>query len=78
VIDHRLSPETWTLIREAIQSLPPPAQDAFLLRYAFGLPVASQDPDELTVARLLGVSDRTIRTRLQQAEQSLEKWREGL
>ncbi len=59
-------------IANAVESLPDDERAAVVLRYACGLPVASKDPDEETVAKRCSVAGRTIRNRLRAANAKLK------
>jgi predicted transcriptional regulator len=51
---------------------------AYILKYAADMPEDSRRPDELrTIAKVLGVSGRTVRNYLRRAEQEIEEWRAG-
>jgi RNA polymerase sigma factor (sigma-70 family) len=60
----------------AIRTLPPEERKAVILCKVLGYKVESTDPDEITAAKLCGVSGRTIRTWLSRAIAKLEKIKE--
>jgi DNA-directed RNA polymerase specialized sigma24 family protein len=75
VADTSVSPEGWALLKDALKGMPAPARSAFILHRAYGLPIESNDPAELTVSRYFGKTSRTIRNWLRSAEEHLRVWR---
>ena len=75
VADTSVSPEGWALLKDALKGMPAPARAAFVLHRAYGLPIESNDPSELTVSRYFGKTSRTIRNWLRSAEEHLRTWR---
>jgi len=61
----------------ALEALPEPIRTAFYLRYYAGYKEGSAKSDEVTIASILGVTGRTVRNYLQQAEKILVDWREN-
>ncbi len=73
---HESEDDLWSdrwQVRQMMGKLPTPVQTALRLRIQ-GVPVRSQDPRCPTISRLLGVSDRTVRTYLRTGERQLRAW----
>lgn len=66
---------TRDLIRDALDTLPEPLRQTWILQHHFGYPVESLNPEETTISSLCGTTPRTIRNRLKQAENHLNEWR---
>lgn len=66
-----LSPEEIAILGNALGKLPERTVTAYLLNVRDGLKIESKDPDEPTVARILGVSGRTIRLWFEKAVKHL-------
>ncbi len=75
VPDTGVTPEGWALLEDALSGMPAPARAAFILHRAYGLPIESNDPTELTVSTYFGKTSRTIRNWLRGAEEHLRTWR---
>lgn len=75
--EHALSAEDRALTRDALAHLPNDLREVFLLRYFEGWQTESNLPTEPSISRHLGVTPRTVRNRLRDAEASLRRWREG-
>lgn len=58
-------------IRQALLSLPPDLWRPLVLRHLDGLPVESKDNEVETISKVLNVSPRTVRNRLEQAKKIL-------
>lgn len=72
---HVLSPADVSACREALNHLPEPLRELFVMR-AHGWPIESKDPGIPSLDAHFGVSARTIRTWLKKAESILEPWRQ--
>lgn len=72
-----LSADKRLLIAEAINSMEEPHRTAWLLHHKEGYQIESNDPGETTVATLIGVTGRTVRNRLKEAERQLQAWKGG-
>lgn len=70
------SPESLAEYGEALSTLAEHERLAVYLKYIEGLPEESDDPNRQTVAKLLGVTGRTVRNYLRRAEQKLREWNE--
>ena len=70
-----IGPEDWALVRDALRSLDPRQAEAYWLRRSYDWPVESDDPAVPTLSRRFGVTPRTIRNWIDQAEEALERWR---
>jgi len=66
-----------TLLQEALEVLKGDVLAAFLLRHRDGMQIENQDPEVITISRLLGRTPRTIRTWLKQASAAIAEWRGG-
>jgi RNA polymerase sigma factor (sigma-70 family) len=75
--ERALSAEGRILLRDALAHLSDELREVFLLRYFEGWQIESDSPTELSISRYLGVTSRTVRNRLRQAEVSLRRWRGG-
>ena len=60
-------------IREALAALDPKAREAVLLAHVAGYQTDSKDEDAQTVARMMGVSGRSVRTYLRRGEGALRE-----
>ena len=60
-------------VHDALEQLDGDVRRAFYLKLQ-GFKEGSKDPDEVTISRLLGVSDRTVRTYLRTGERRLREW----
>jgi RNA polymerase sigma factor (sigma-70 family) len=69
-------PETRFFLNEALAQLDDNVRRAVYLKFQ-GFKEASKDPTEITISRLLGVSDRTVRTYLRTGERLLREWMEA-
>lgn len=79
-VDPMLSPEKLVMISEGLAKLPTRLQEVFLLRHYIGLKIGPDYPThdgkgELTIAAHFGVSGRTIRNWLKEAEGLLAGFR---
>jgi DNA-directed RNA polymerase specialized sigma24 family protein len=63
-------------LSEALAGLPPDVARALYLK-ALGYQTDSKDPAEQTIARLLGVTGRTVSTYLRTGEAALRRWLEA-
>ncbi len=70
-------PETLAEHRDALGTLTENERLALYLRYVEGWPEESENPDQPSVARVLGVTGRTVRNYLRRAEVKLRAWRQG-
>jgi RNA polymerase sigma factor (sigma-70 family) len=62
-------------VRKGLNILPEPNRTAFILRHYEGLQVESKKPDEWTISKHFGKTERTIRNWLNKAENLLDVWR---
>ena len=69
-------PEALAEYGEALTVLAEHERLAVYLKYIEGLPEESDDPNRQSVARILGVTGRTVRNYLRRAEQKLREWNE--
>jgi DNA-directed RNA polymerase specialized sigma24 family protein len=64
------------VVSEGLAQLPDPLRTAFMLKHWAGFPECSVDPaEQATIAKVMGVTDRTVRNYLARAEQILNAWR---
>lgn len=80
-VDGQLSPEEFAMISEGLEVLPPHLRQVFVLRHRVGMNIGSDNPSwvrgkELTIAAGLGLTGRTIRNWLNEAERLLAEFRE--
>lgn len=68
--------DTRFFLNEALAELDPNIRRAVYLKFQ-GFKEASKEPTEITISRLLGVSDRTVRTYLRTGERLLREWMEA-
>ena len=69
-------PEALAEYGEALTALAEHERLAVYLKYIEGLPEESDDPERQSVAKILGVTGRTVRNYLRRAEQKLREWNE--
>jgi DNA-directed RNA polymerase specialized sigma24 family protein len=69
-------PEALAEYGEALTVLAEHERLAVYLKYIEGLPEESDDPNRQSVAKILGVTGRTVRNYLRRAEQKLREWNE--
>ena len=74
--DTTLGPETLLLYGDALSVLAENERLAVYLKYIEGLPEESEDPKRQTIAKILGVTGRSVRNYLRRAEQKLREWNE--
>ncbi|MEO1085523.1 MAG: sigma-70 family RNA polymerase sigma factor [Acidobacteriota bacterium] len=67
-----LDPEDRARLSQALRRLDEAERRALVLRHLVGLPVAPKDPGQPSIARLLNVSERTVRNLLLRARRKLE------
>jgi len=77
IADSGPDPEALAEYKEAIALLAENERLAVYLRYIEGLPEESEDPDRESVAKILGVTGRSVRNYLRRAEAKLRSWHEG-
>lgn len=75
IANKALSPEQELLVKKGLAKLPPKLQEAFIMAHQFEMKIESKDPNELTVSRHFGVSEKTVRTWLKEAERLLASFR---
>ena len=68
--------DTCCFWHEALAEMEPNVLRAVYLQFQ-GFKEASKEPTEITSSRLLGVSDRTVRTYLRTGERLLREWMEA-
>lgn len=76
VPDRAPGPEALAQYGEAIGQLAERERLAVYLKYIEGLPEESEDPERQTIAKILGVTGRSVRNYLRRAEQKLREWNE--
>lgn len=69
-------PETLLQYGDALTVLAERERLAVYLKYIEGLPEESEDPQRRTIAKILGVTGRSVRNYLRRAEQKLREWNE--
>ena len=72
-----LSNEDRALMEDALARLPKDLREVYKLRYFDGWQIESASTSEPSISRHLGVTSRTVRNRLREAEAILKRWREG-
>lgn len=77
IADTAPGPEIRAEWREALTLLTENERLALYLRTVEGLPEESEDPDRPSIARVLGVTGRTVRNYLRRAEDKLRRWERG-
>lgn len=77
IVAKGVSPDKRLLLEEAINSMSEINQKAWLLYHVEGYQIESKNPAETTIATLLGVTGRTVRNRLNEAQKQLENWKGG-
>lgn len=75
--DESPGPEAMAERREALALLTENERLSVYLRFIEGLPEESEDPERESVARILGVTGRSVRNYLRRAEAKLMAWNEG-
>ncbi|HEX5438845.1 MAG TPA: hypothetical protein VFW98_16960, partial [Gemmatimonadaceae bacterium] len=68
--------EEAAMVERALAALRPIVREAFILKYREGWKTHSKDPNEMTISRALGKSDRQIRNYFAEAEEHFRAWRE--
>jgi hypothetical protein len=63
------------VIHDALDQLSKPVCDAFILHWYYGYPISSTNPDNMTVAKKMNKSARTIHNWIAEAEKTLIQWR---
>lgn len=76
--DHRLSPEQYVFLKNALESLPSDLRKLFFLAHYLKIQVESKNPNEITLSKHFGVTGRTIRTRLGKAKEYLTRYLEDV
>jgi RNA polymerase sigma factor (sigma-70 family) len=74
IADTNLGPEAQAEYKAALTVLNDTERQAVYLKYIEGLPEESEDPTRLTVAKILGVTGRSVRNYLRRAEKKLMEW----
>lgn len=74
IADTGFSPQEMAERREALEMLTENERLAIYLRHVEGLPEESEDPLRPSVARVLGVTGRSVRNYLRRAEAKLMTW----
>ena len=75
--DTGANPEVVALRKGAIAQLTEVERQAVYLKYVEGLPEESDDPAKQTIAKILGVTGRSVRNYLRKAERKLHEWTYG-
>jgi RNA polymerase sigma factor (sigma-70 family) len=75
--DRAPSAEERALARDALARLPKDLREVYILRHFDGWQVESASTSEPSICRQLGVTGRTVRNRLREAEAILKRWRAG-
>lgn len=76
VTDYALSPEQMLILRDGLARLPPKLRQVFIMAHALEMKIESKNPNEMTLSRHFGVSERTIRTWLKDADKLLAAFQE--
>lgn len=74
IADDAAGPEELAQRQAALAILTENERLAVYLKVVEGLVEESDDPDRMTIARMLGVSGRSVRNYLRRAETKLEEW----
>jgi len=75
--ERALSAEERAEMRDALAHLSKDLREVYTLRYFDGWQIESASTSEPSISRHLGVTSRTVRNRLREAEAILKRWREG-
>jgi DNA-directed RNA polymerase specialized sigma24 family protein len=70
-----IDPVVGAMVAEALAGLPRKTRTAYILRTAAEMPIDSKDETRLTISRVLGVSARSVRYYIQEAERAIDEWR---
>jgi RNA polymerase sigma factor (sigma-70 family) len=76
IADYALSPEQMLILREGLARLPPKLRQVFIMAHALEMKIDSKNPNEMTLSRHFGVSEKTIRTWLKDADKLLAAFQE--
>jgi hypothetical protein len=76
VVARGISPEEYALLQAALGAVEEPFRTAFVLHYADGWQISSNNPDEPTLSKLFNKTPRTIQNWLRHAEAVLKEWKE--
>lgn len=74
IADDSAGPEERAQRNAALALLADHERMAIYLKYVEGLVEESDDPERMTIARMLGVSGRSVRNYLRRAEAKLQEW----
>ena len=74
IADTAPGPETLMQHQGAVARLTDNERMAVYLKFIEGLPEESDDPERVTVSKLLGVTGRSVRNYLRRAEAKLREW----
>lgn len=77
VDEKTMSVEKRLMMRDALERLAPELREVFVLRHFNEWQIEAESPDEPSISRYCGVTARTVRNRLKQAEAVLQNWRAG-
>lgn len=76
ILHSPITPEQYTLLQEALDTIQEPQRSAFVLRYAWGWPIEANDPLIPCISSYFGRTPRTIQNWLKAAEKTVSAWRE--
>jgi len=76
VPDYALTPEQMLLLKAGLAHLTPHLRQVFIMAHALEMKIESKDPDEMTISRHFGVTEKTVRNWLKEAERLLAPFRE--
>jgi DNA-directed RNA polymerase specialized sigma24 family protein len=74
IVDKSPGPEVIAERSAALSVLNDVERQSVYLKYIEGLPEESEDPERLTIAKILGVTGRSVRNYLRRAEKKLWEW----
>lgn len=76
VSDYVLTPEQMLLLKVGLAHLTPRLRQVFIMAHALEMKIESKDPNEKTISRHFGVTEKTVRNWLKEAERLLAPFRE--
>ena len=76
VPDYSLTPEQMLLLKVGLAHLTPHLRQVFIMAHALEMKIESKDPNEKTISRHFGVTEKTVRNWLKEAERLLAPFRE--
>ena len=69
-----ISPDERLFVEQALGRLDEPVRTAVYLRFIEGWKIHGQNPDEMTISRILNVTDRSVRNYLKHGLTTLHDW----